>query len=135
MTIHQANAIKFEKQSPSKGALVVGVARDCSGTLEVDVIRLLAALRCFKSVWWLIIESDSTDDTLNVLNKLSVTIPKFRFLSLGRLRDIIPLRTERIAHCRNQYLQELRENPLYEEADYDAVADLDGINSAMQSPA
>ena len=98
------NAAELEKHLSSKSLLVVGLASDCGRTIEADVMRLLAALEYFKSLSWLVIESDSVDDTLDVLTRLNATIPNFRFLSLGTLCDKIPLRTERIAHCRNQYL-------------------------------
>jgi hypothetical protein len=80
---------------------------------------------------WLVIESDSSDKTLHALQTLSDEIPRFRFISLGNLKEAFPLRTQRIAHCRNAYLEELRSNPLYSGVEYLVVADLDGNNDLV----
>src|SRR4029077_941523 len=108
---------------------------DCGTTIEAEIRRLLAALDCFGKISWLIVESDSIDNTLDILNNLGLMIPNFRFLSLGPLHDKIQNRTARLAYCRNQYLMELRTSSLYEDVDYLAIADLDGINSHITSAA
>ena len=48
------------------------------------------------------------------------------FISLGELAQRYPMRTERIAACRNRYLDELQSNPRYVSADYVMVAALEG---------
>ncbi len=111
--------------------LVVGVVRDVEGCLRRDVFRLREALSGFGRVDWFLVESDSVDGTTQVLNALAGRIPGFRFVSLGSLRARYPLRTERIAFCRNVYLKELRENPSYRDVDLLLVADFDGINQLI----
>jgi hypothetical protein len=135
MSLQNVQPATVSKYLSSRNLLIAGVARDCETTIEAEIRRLLAAVDCFGNISWFIVESDSTDDTLGILNKLGLTIPNFRFLSLGALRNEIPVRTARIAYCRNQYLRELRTNPLYENVDYLAVADLDGVNSQITSTA
>jgi hypothetical protein len=115
--------------------LVVGLVRDCAHTIQAEVARLMGALKCFNSLSWLVIESDSVDGTPSLLAGLNNTIPNFRYVSLGALDNTIPERTTRIAHCRNHYLAELRTNPLYKAIDYIVVADLDGVNSLITSDA
>lgn len=115
----------------TKAFLVVGLARDCSQDLKSDVRKLLAALSTCTDLRWLVIESDSNDDTVEKLRELESEVGKFRFISLGSLRAELPLRTERIAFCRNRYLEELKENPEYVHVDYVIVADLDGLNSRI----
>jgi hypothetical protein len=66
-----------------------------------------------------------------VLRNFQSDIPGFRFLSLGSLRQTMPHRTQRLAHCRNAYLDELNSNPLYADIDYVVVADLDGVNNLV----
>ena len=46
--------------------LVAGLVRNAGGKVAADVQRLDRALAAFKQVQWLLIESDSTDDTLAV---------------------------------------------------------------------
>lgn len=115
--------------------LVVGLARNCHRTLRRDVKTLSVAARRFARVRFLVIESDSDDGTLEVLRQLREQMPDFTFISLGRLQDRHPLRTERIAVCRNRYLEELRSNQRYAGANYVLVADLDGANCDLTRPA
>ena len=89
------------------------------------------ALQPCRAVSWLMVESDSTDKTAWVLSQLEQEIMNFRALSLGVLEARLPLRTQRIAHCRNTYLAELHANPVYAKVDYVIVADLDGANPLL----
>lgn len=115
--------------------LVAGIVRDCASHIESEIKRLAAALAAFRSVSWLMIESDSGDDTLARLRALERTRDCFSVISLGRLGDRIPKRSQRLAACRNTYLQELRCNPGYEDVDFVMVADLDGVNSMITQSA
>jgi glycosyltransferase involved in cell wall biosynthesis len=108
--------------------LVVGLARNCEQTLSRDINRIALALGGVSSVHWFVVESDSEDESIRVLQELQGKRDNFRHVSLGQLRDEIPLRTDRLAHCRNVYLREFRENPLYSNVDLVIIADLDGIN-------
>lgn len=115
--------------------LVVGAVRNCAAHLREDVARLRAALRPFGRIQWLLVESDSDDRTVPVLRELSAAAPGFRFLSLGRLLENLPRRSERIAFCRNAYLRELRTNECYRAVDFVVVADFDGLNSLISEQA
>ena len=119
----------------SKTLLVAGVVRDCAAELRSDVFRLKAALGRFRAVHWLLIESDSDDDTVTQLGELVAEVPNFKFQSLGTLRERLPLRTQRIAHCRNAYLQELRSNASYRGLEFLLVADFDGTNELIAEEA
>ena len=109
--------------------LVVGVARNCSQSIQGDVLRISQALKPAKSVSWLVVESDSADATVDKLHKLTKSVDSFQFVSLGTLREKIPKRTVRIACCRNKYVDEIRKNPQYTNIDYVIVVDFDGINT------
>lgn len=111
--------------------LIVGLARNCEDKIRGDVYALLRAVGNSSKVSWLIVESDSVDSTAKVLSQLTVELPNFRVLNLGFLRKSIPVRTQRLAHCRNTYLAELQSNPLYAAVDYVIVADLDGANGLL----
>jgi hypothetical protein len=110
--------------------LIAGIARDCARTIRADVERLASAFSFVRDVRWLIVESDSSDDTPAILAAMQNTIPNFCTISLGALRGDIPARTERIAHCRNRYLEEL-EGDRYSDVDYVVVSDLDGMNRLL----
>lgn len=111
--------------------IVVGALRNCEKTVRNDVQRLFESLRQCKALSWLVVESDSSDKTLESLRVLEADVPNFRFISLGSLRHTIPIRTQRIAHCRNVYLEQLNSNPLYSDIDFVVVADLDGVNNLI----
>jgi hypothetical protein len=110
--------------------LITGIARDCAKTIRADVEQLASAFGMVGDVRWLVVESDSSDDTPAILAAMQKTIPNFRAISLGALRGDIPVRTERIAHCRNRYLEELREDR-YSDVDHVVVSDLDGMNRLL----
>jgi len=107
---------------------IVGLVRNGQKTLRRELGVLGRAARGFARVHCLIVESDSSDATLEVLRALEAELPDFRSISLGALAGRHPLRTDRIAVCRNRYLDELSQNPLYANVDYVMVADLDGVN-------
>jgi hypothetical protein len=111
--------------------LAVGLARNCGGAIGAAVARVSAALAGFEHVQWLVIESDSSDDTVARLEALRREHPGFDFESLGELRRTKPLRTDRIAHCRNRYLERLAEDPRYRDVQLLVVADLDGVNDLL----
>lgn len=115
--------------------LVAGLACNCATVIAAEIANLRNALKKFSAVSWLVIESDSQDNTIAVLEDLQHTIPNFRFISLGVLREKLRIRTERIAYCRNVYQDEIANNPLYGNIDYVIVTDLDGTNDLLTEQA
>lgn len=114
-----------------KSIVVVGVARNCARTLRKSIRTIEAALSGFDTRQWFIVESDSSDATVDTLRQISAQSPNVEFVSLGDLRHDIPARTERIAHCRNVYLEAIRSRSAWRDAGLVAVADLDGINTLL----
>lgn len=115
----------------SAHVLVVGVARNCRDTLRPTYDRLSHALSAAKKLSFFVVESDSSDGTAEALARLSASNDNFRFTSLGNLSEVFRKRTERIAVCRNRYLEELQGHPDYREAHYVVVADWDGVNDLV----
>jgi hypothetical protein len=115
--------------------LVVGLARDCEKRLSASIERLQQAVKGFTKAAFLVIESDSSDATVAVCERLKKSDARFAYRSLGKLRSQFPKRTDRIARCRNEYLNEIEVNPAYQAADYVVVADLDGVNRDISSQA
>jgi hypothetical protein len=111
--------------------LVVGVVRNCARQIESDRRSLDEALSGAGSVRWLVVESDSSDETLDVLGSIAAREPNFEFVSLGCLRDQHPKRTARIALCRNHYAERIRVDPRYRDVDYVVVADFDEVNGLL----
>jgi hypothetical protein len=121
--------------TPTGNLLVVGLVRNCAMHLREDVYRLKTALSDFDKLHWLLVESDSDDESISILNEISNTVENFRFVTLGNLRASLPLRTERIAHCRNAYLDEIRQTRDYNDVVYVAVSDFDGCNKLLTQDA
>lgn len=113
--------------------LITGLTRDGEAHIGREIARLLDATKACREAHVLIIESDSKDGTMNKLAEMAATYPRFHFKSLGHLQATIPGRAERLAYCRNAYLQELRDDPLYADVDYVIVSDLDGMNEQFSA--
>lgn len=111
--------------------VVVGAVRDAETTLERAVATIGAALSGFASVAWYLVESDSSDGTVAVLDRLSRAMPNFAFVSHGELSRTVPQRTERIAFARNAGVDAFLTRPEFRHAEYMAVADLDEINFGL----
>lgn len=114
-----------------KRIAIVGTISNAETSVESNLIRLTRAFSNFDIAHIFLVESDSTDNTVAILQKMSSEISNFNYVSLGSLKTQIPDRISRIRFCRNKYVEELRRiNPLLG-FDYVAVADLDGMNSRI----
>lgn len=123
------------KSISASSIVVVGAVRNGVGKIDAEIRTLQQALKDFKKVSFLIVESDSSDDTPSELAKLKSEIPDFDFVSLGALQPQMPARTQRLAHCRNYYVDQIRVNPKYADVDYVAAADLDRVNDLLTAEA
>lgn len=119
------------KMTISRKYLVVGLARDCAGNLRSDIERIKHCLGQGNHIQWLIVESDSEDDTVSILGRLRSEISEFTFVSLGPIRKSFPLRTARLAYCRNLYIEALGRDSRYRDVEYVVITDLDGTNSSL----
>lgn len=112
-----------------KKVAIVGTISNAEHNLESNLRRLLRACSDFEVATIYLVESDSKDKTVKVLEELSKELNNFRFATLGKLKEIIPDRISRIRFCRNHYVTELRK--FDSEIDFVVVADLDGMNSKI----
>ena len=129
------SSIQTNRVTGPRHLLVVGLARNCAAHLQAVIATLQRSFVSCEQVSWLVVESDSGDNTVQTLRTIAAEMPMFRFVSLGALRESLPLRTARIAHCRNVYLKELRNNPEFSDVDHVAVADLDEANRLLNAEA
>lgn len=111
--------------------LICGVARNCEQSIANSVAALYDAAKQFGEVRFHIVESDSSDGTIRALGQLSELYP-LTFQSEGKLRRTMPLRTERIAYCRNQLVDLVRASE-FGEIDFVLMADLDGLNESISA--
>ena len=115
-------------KNTSTGILIVSTVRNCSKNL-LKTVEALDDYFGSTNKQFLFVESDSNDDTLIILEKLASSRSNFKYFSLGNLESIIPSRTERIAFCRNKYLEYLHVNAARFE--YLIVVDSDGVVSKV----
>ena len=112
-----------------KKVAIVGTISNAELNLESNLRRLLRACSDFEVALIYLVESDSKDKTVNILQHFSKELSNFRFSTLGNLKEEIPDRISRIRYCRNQYVAELRRLDMGVE--FVVVADLDGMNSRI----
>ena len=108
--------------------LIAGPARNIAAHINQELDALYEAMRDFKCIHGLVVESDSDDGTIQQLATLKLRLPNFDYISFGRLIKQIPMRTARLAYARNRIVTEVQNNPRYASVDFIAMADLDGIN-------
>jgi glycosyltransferase involved in cell wall biosynthesis len=117
----------------NKKILLVGTVSNVAKTIEKELKVVLKALSVFDSVQVFLVESDSTDETVKILDKIASKNRNFEFVALEKLKNKYPHRIARIAYCRNVYVKHIRDNNAISKWDYVAVADLDGMNFKLRA--
>jgi glycosyltransferase involved in cell wall biosynthesis len=112
--------------------LVVGCARNIESKISESISILQNCFEKFGHVSFFIVESDSSDKTVEVLESLQAKYD-LKFVTYGNIQHRFPKRTERIAFCRNRCIQHINEIATNEI--FVVVADLDGINNELTSDA
>jgi len=108
--------------------LIVGLVRDCEKKIQGEYNNLRNLFKDFCTIKFFLVESDSKDFTIKVLKNLSNRDKDFNFISKNDLTNNYPERTERLAYCRNLYLNQIRNDNSYQDINYIFVYDWDGIN-------
>ena len=119
------------KEISEQEVVVLGLCRDVANVVENDVLRLLESFQDFSKIHFRFVESDSSDLTLHVLEKIRLNVPHFQFFSFGDLEERIPDRLLRIGYCRNRCLEVLRSDKTLANCSYVVVSDLDGTNQLL----
>ena len=122
----------IQKSISNSSFVIAGLVRNCEEKIADEIKRIHSAFSSAKKINWIIIESDSNDNTILKIENLKEKYP-IELITFGNLRNKLQKRTERISFCRNAYLNELNNNNKYHDADYFVVADLDGVNSKLNS--
>jgi len=111
--------------------LISGIVSNEARNLDSEINSLAAAFSFSKNVYWHLVESDSNDLTIRKLQAIENNRANFSYISLGNLKQKFPRRTERLAYCRNQYLNFFMSNKLNYGFDFLVVADFDGTNKHL----
>lgn len=121
---HQAN-LAFNSE-----IAVVGIVKDIEETLRKDLARIESALASFKSVKWFLVESNSSDNSVDLMRNISKEKPNFNFISIEDPRDVSS-RIPGMTKARNRYLEELRTNGYFKDCKLIVVADLNNLNNLI----
>ncbi len=114
-----------------KKVAIVGIVRDVEETILEDYQKLKHSLSIFGGIKWFLVESDSSDNSLQSLSEIRKSNSDFDFVSLGKIRELGVSRTVAMAKSRNRYLLELRENERFTDIDFVVVADFNGLNNLI----
>lgn len=114
--------------SKQYSAIFVGPVRDCAPFLEkvLDNVNNIGSL--FKHYTCVFVESDSTDNSLDILKRNSETKKNFFTISLQKLEPTIPSRTIRIATARNVGIEFCEKNNLFDNHDFYIQMCVDDVN-------
>lgn len=105
----------------------VGPTRNCAKFLPQVFANMQKIGNLFKSYACVFVESDSTDNTLEVLQGFSREYDNVFCLSLGKLEDSIMSRTIRIATARNCGIKFCEDRGLFDIHDYFIQIDVDDV--------
>ena len=73
---------------------IVGTIRDVSHSIESELEKVETIFKEFGEVKTFLVESDSTDDTVQILEKIGKRNSEFSFVSLGKVQHKYPNRYE-----------------------------------------
>lgn len=107
--------------------IIAGIVRNTSQYLPNIFKNIENISRLFKDVKCIFVESDSSDNSLDLLNRFAEKIANVEVISMGNLSKVMPYRTQRTAACRNVYL-DIAEK-LKDEYPLLLVMDMDDVNS------
>lgn len=105
--------------------IVAGAARDIEKYWANTKKSLDIIFKSVEDYLCIIVESNSSDNSLQCLNNWANNDPKKVIISLGKQES--PFRTQRIAAARNTYMNYINNNKLYDKYDYLLVVDLDDV--------
>jgi len=115
--------------------VVVGTISNAATSLEKDLIKVINALVHTEIMQIFIVESDSKDKTVEVLEQLSSRFLFLKFESLGSLKLNLPNKISRIRFCRQVYVRFIRDFIKNDPIDFVVVVDLDGMNRSIKAKA
>jgi hypothetical protein len=112
---------------------VVGIVRDIEKSFNQDFQRLSKALNRFLRVDFHVVESGSTDTSVNVLDDFASKVEGFSYKHLEFQASLS--RTENMALARNSYLDYLRAESRLDQYEYVIMVDFNNLNKRLTAAA
>jgi glycosyltransferase involved in cell wall biosynthesis len=112
---------------------IVGIVRNIEKSIKKDYERFTKAFSRFGNIDFFVVESGSTDNSIQLLERLSNEKHNFKYQSLAINNEVN--RTSNMATARNAYLSYLREDSLLSKYQYIVVADFNNLNNKLDKRA
>jgi len=114
--------------------VLASVAKDISNSFLTDFKIVMDAFRDFEVVRWVVVESNSGDNSASFLIEFAKKYPVIKMVSLGTDNKQVR-RTTSIANARNRYLNEFFDICKYTTIDNLVVIDLNELNKKLNRTA
>jgi len=118
-----------------KKIVIASIARNVASTFNSDYERITASFSDFEIVNWIVIESNSTDDSIKVLDRFSKLSTNIINISMRSEFNGKHLRTQELAKARNKYLEIFRKICIKNDIEYLVVCDLNNLNNKLTKSA
>jgi hypothetical protein len=115
----------------NKNIIIAVCVRDCEPYLNKLFINIEKIQSIFFKTQVVFVESDSVDFTCEIITQYSIRNENVKIYNLGNLAEKINSRTDRIAYCRNIYLDFAEDQK--NKFDYLLVLDGDAISTEVFS--
>ena len=119
----------------TKQILITGIVKDVANTLVSDIERLSMSFSRFSEISWFLVESNSTDNSIETLSKLSREMSNFQYVSIEPIKDSKKSRTEDLAEARNRYVEEVKQNTRFSSVEYVVISDFNNLNKSLSKSA
>ena len=114
----------------SKNIVIASVARNVAKSFENDYKRILNAFSDFNVIKWIVVESNSNDNSAHKLKELASENSILQVIALESESGEF-IRTKHLADARNMYLEELKTLQFSMKIDYLVVCDLNNLNKRI----
>ena len=127
-----ARIFNFKKVDVTKKNIVIAsIARDIGDTFHLDYVRICAAFSDYNILKWIIVESNSEDNSVEVLRDYSQSYDHMQIEILKETTILSEFRTEKLAQARNKYIEVLNKIKETNDVSYLVVCDLNNLNKKL----
>lgn len=122
----------FSDKQNNYNMIICGCARNVEKYLPDALNKIEELCKICDKYFIIIYENDSTDNTLEILNKFNKKYKNnCKIISENNLDKRFPKRTHRLSYARNKILDYINKNNMYNEYNYYVNIDLDNVNKQL----
>lgn len=109
--------------------IIAGLVKNAEKTFSLEYQKLNKLFEDDFEIHWIIVESESTDSTINVLKEIKNQNNCFDYLTFGSHQYKELSRTEKFSFLRNQYVEYIKKSNV--NFDYVVISDFDRVNKKL----